>query len=161
MKTTIDTRFFRAGVGTVIYNKRGGVALFERAKNPIGAWQFQQGGIDLDEDLETTLWRELKEEVGLDKADVDSVMEMPEWTVHVTESSLSDASKSRFGQAHKWFFIGLAEGVEIDLSTATDDEASDFRWTNFADAIDHTESLKKHVYQKLETYFDTKIRPAI
>ena len=45
--TAIDTRFFRAGVGTVIYNSKGQVAWFERAQNPVGVWQFQQGGIDL------------------------------------------------------------------------------------------------------------------
>lgn len=29
--TTLDTRFFRAGVGTVIYNQAGLVAWFKRA----------------------------------------------------------------------------------------------------------------------------------
>ena len=82
MKTEIDTRFFRAGVGTVIYNSAGEVAIFERAQNPIGAWQFQQGGIDLGEDFTTTLWRELSEEIGLKEIDFHTMNEYPNWTLY-------------------------------------------------------------------------------
>lgn len=153
----IDTRFFRAGVGTVIYNENGQVALFQRAKNPIGIWQFQQGGIDLGEDLETTLWRELEEEIGLSKADIALIHEMPSWTIHSTKSATKDPEKSRLGQAHKWFFLKLESTVEIDLSKALDDEASDFRWSTFTDAISGTEETKKHVYSELEIYFKEHI----
>lgn len=75
--TTLETRYFRAGVGTVIYNAAGRVVHFERTQNPAGMWQFQQGGIDLDEQPADTLWRELAEEVGLTKEDFDDVHEYP------------------------------------------------------------------------------------
>ena len=148
-----DARFFRAGVGTVIYNQSGQVAMFKRAKFPIGVWQFQQGGIDVDEEIETTLWRELKEEIGLQKNDIEKVEEMPNWTIHATQSSLDDCTRSRLGQAHKWFFLKLKEEVTIDLSKATDDEADDFRFNTFEEAINECEYLKKPVYQELHNYF--------
>ena len=151
--TTLDTRFFRAGVGTVIYNQQNEVFLFKRAKYPVGVWQFQQGGIDLNESTEETLWRELREEVGLEKADFIKVTEMPNWTIYPTADSLADASKSRIGQAHKWYFLELKPDVEIDLEKALDDEASDFRFDTFAGAINETEELKKHVYRELEKFF--------
>ena len=159
MKTEIDTRFFRAGVGTVIYNQTGEVALFERAQNPVGIWQFQQGGIDLGESLETTLWRELKEEIGLEKSDFSTVTQMPNWTVHQYQHTVDDVSKSRLGQAHIWYFLELKSEVEIDLSKALEHEASDFIWTTFADAVSRTEELKRHVYQELEIYFTEYILP--
>lgn len=161
MKTTIDTRFFRAGVGTVIYNTRGEVALFERTRNPVGIWQFQQGGIDIDEHPEETLWRELEEEIGLKERDIDTVTELPNWTVHTTPGAKQISTHPRLGQAHKWFFLALNEGVEIDLDKATEDEASDFRWTSFEDAINETEDLKKHVYRELETFFKSEILPKL
>lgn len=157
MKTSIDTRFFRAGVGTVIYNHKGEVALFERAQYPVGVWQFQQGGIDLDEEPEVTLWRELAEEIGLKKSDFISVTEMPNWTVHTEPDSVVDATKSRLGQAHKWYFLELKPEVEIDLSLATENEASDYKWTTFEDAVEVTQALKKHVYRELQTYFNQQI----
>jgi putative (di)nucleoside polyphosphate hydrolase len=153
MKITIDTRFFRAGVGTVIYNQSGEVVLFERSQHPIGIWQFQQGGIDLGEAPETTLWRELKEEVGLTKDDFNYVTEYSNWTIHSTPSATEDPNNSRLGQAHKWYFLELKSEVEIDLSKAKEDEVSDYRWTNFTEAINETEPLKKHVYLELEKFF--------
>jgi putative (di)nucleoside polyphosphate hydrolase len=153
MKKEIDTRFFRAGVGTVIYNSQGEVASFERAKFPVGVWQFQQGGIDLGEAVNTTLWRELKEEIGLTKDDFQAVTEYPQWTVYQDAVSVADSDKSRLGQAHRWFFLHLKDEVEIDLSKATDQETANYRWVSFQSAIDSTEELKKHVYQELEKYF--------
>ncbi|MCA9358963.1 NUDIX domain-containing protein [Candidatus Kaiserbacteria bacterium] len=157
MKVEIDTRFFRAGVGTVIYNQAGEVVLFERSQYPIGIWQFQQGGIDLNESPEATLWRELREEIGLTKDDFSSVTEMPNWTIYQDTNSVDDVSKSRFGQAHKWYFLELKEDADIDLTRATEDEASDFKWVTFPEAISVTDDLKKHVYRELETYFFEKI----
>jgi putative (di)nucleoside polyphosphate hydrolase len=158
MKTTIDTRFFRAGVGTVIYNQKGEIALFERSQHPVGVWQFQQGGIDLGEDTETTLWRELREEIGLTKNDFDYVVEYENWTIHSTPSATEDSDKSRIGQAHKWYFLELKSDVKIDLTKATEDEASNFRWVTFTEAIGETEEFKKHVYKELEEFFKSKIQ---
>jgi len=153
LMNTVDTRFFRAGVGTVIYNQAGQVAFFKRAKHPVGVWQLQQGGIDIGEDVETTLWRELEEEIGLLKSDIDSIHEMPYWTVYQDKNSVTDPNKSRLGQAHRWFFLRLSDSTEIDLSKAKDNENSDYKWVSFSDAISVTDELKKHVYKELETYF--------
>jgi putative (di)nucleoside polyphosphate hydrolase len=157
MKTEIDTRFFRAGVGTVIYNSKGEVALFERAQNPVGIWQFQQGGIDLGEDTQTTLWRELQEEVGLVESDFEVVTEYPHWTIHQNTNSIADSSQSRLGQAYRWYFLKLKEGSTIDLSKATEDEVANYNWVSFPEAIKTPEKLKKHIYQELEKYFKEHI----
>jgi putative (di)nucleoside polyphosphate hydrolase len=157
MKIEIDTRFFRAGVGTVIYKETGEVAIFERAQNPIGVWQFQQGGIDLGEDFETTLWRELAEEIGLTKNDFVNYREYPGWTYYQDPAALADKNKSRLGQMHRWYFLQLRSDVEIDLSKATEYEASDFKWVSFAQAVDMTDSLLKNAYQQLETFFTESI----
>jgi len=157
MQTEIDTRFFRAGVGTVIYNSKGEVAFFKRSQHPVGVWQFQQGGIDLGEDTKTTLWRELTEEIGLVETDFAGVIEYPHWTVYQDKTSRTDPAKSRLGQAHRWYFLKLKDEVTIDLNKATEDEASEYKWVTFAQAIVETEELKQHVYQALETYFTEEI----
>lgn len=160
MKIEIDTRFFRAGVGTVIYKGTGEVAIFERAQNPVGVWQFQQGGIDLGEDFETTLWRELGEEIGLTKNDFVTQHEYPEWTYYQDPAAMADQNKSRLGQMHRWYFLQLRPEVEIDLSKATEYEASDFKWVSFAEAVSMTDALLKNAYQQLETYFNKTILDA-
>jgi len=159
-KTTIDTRFFRAGVGTVIYRPDGLVAWFERAQHPVGVWQFQQGGIDIGEHTETTLWRELAEEVGLTSHDFDTVTAYPRWTVYQYDYTESDSGKSRLGQAHRWFFLQLRSDATIDLSKATEQEASAVRFVTFDTAIEETSSFKKHVYTELKDYFESHILPS-
>lgn len=159
--TTIDTRFFRAGVGTIIYNQAGQVALFERTHYPVGIWQFQQGGIDLGEDPETTLWRELNEEIGLTAEDIATVTPYPHWTVHTTSESMADPDKSRLGQAHTWFFLELKADRTIDLTKASEDEASQVRFVSFQKAIAATEPHKQHVYRELETFFTEHILPTL
>lgn len=157
--TTIDTRFFRAGVGTVIYTHDGLVAWFERAQHPVGVWQFQQGGIDVGEHTEATLWRELSEEVGLTPQDFDSVVQYPRWTVYQYDYTQDDASKSRLGQAHCWYFLRLRSDVTIDLSKATEDEASAVRFVTFDTVLAETSSFKRHVYAELKEYFESHILP--
>lgn len=156
---TIGTRFFRAGVGTVIYNQTGRVALFERATHPTGIWQFQQGGIDINEHFSSTLWRELKEEIDLSESDIKQVDEMPGWTIYEDLYSINNPETNRIGQAHKWYFLELKPETIINLSDATENEVSDFRWVNFSEAINLTNERKKHVYQQLETYFLEFIKP--
>lgn len=154
---SLETRFFRAGVGTVIYNAAGQVALFERTQYPIGMWQFQQGGIDLGEQPNDTLWRELREEIGLTEVDFASVHEYPHWTVYQPDYTVQDPSKSRLGHTHRWFFLQLKDDLEIDLSKATMVEASAYKWLAFSDVLTDTEPCKLPVYQALHEYFTTTV----
>jgi putative (di)nucleoside polyphosphate hydrolase len=153
----MPTRHFRAGVGTVIYNDAGQIAIFKRIQPPVGVWELQQGGIDLDEVPLDTLWRELHEEVGLTKNDIDSVLTMPDWTLYTTPHGIADQTIPMLGQAHCWFFLKLKSGHDINLDDALEDEASDFRWTTFDDLIALTADYKRHVYETLNTYFENEI----
>lgn len=153
----MSTRFFRAGVGTVIYNEAGEIALFKRASPPVGVWELQQGGIDSGEAPSDTLWRELMEEVGLSRDDVALVTPMEELTVYNRPEALINHSDRLLGQAHQWFFLKLKSGIEIDVRKATEQEVSEFMWTNFENAISLCDDRKKHVYEKLDTFFRTEI----
>ena len=157
MTTTIETRFFRAGVGTVIYNAAGEVAYFERTQNPVGMWQFQQGGIDLGEHPTNTLWRELLEEVGLTQADFDDVHEYPQWTTYQPKDTAENPNKSRVGHTHRWYFLKLRKDVTIDLAKATMIEASAYKWITWDVVLSDTEPCKQHVYQALASYFKESV----
>lgn len=150
-------RHFRAGVGTVIYNAHGEVVLWRRSASPVGTWQFQQGGIDSAEQPEDTLWRELKEETGLEQSDFINVTEYPEWTLQVYPQEVIDhpnqPNPDRFGQAHRWWFLELAPVTTIDLAHATDHEFDDFRWTSWDEALTIPPPYKTHVYRALHQYF--------
>ncbi len=56
----IDEEGFRANVGIILANHEGKLLLGGR----VGAkgWQFPQGGMEVDEDPEAAMYRELREE---------------------------------------------------------------------------------------------------
>lgn len=153
----MSTRYFRAGVGTVIYNDLGEIAIFKRSKHPIGAWELQQGGIDIGEVPEETLWRELHEEIGIIPEDIEHYSLMPGQTICKSPLASDDANIPILGQVHCWFFLKLKSSAEIDLEKSTEDEASEFRWTNFNELISLAGDHKKHVYETLHIYFKNEI----
>ncbi len=149
----MENRYFRAGVGTVIYNDRGEVAFFRRAKYPVGVWQFQQGGIDIGETVELALWRELQEEVGLGKAHFEAITKYPTWLAYADPNALENKQKDRLGQTHQWFFLKLNQGMKIDINRASDHEFDAVKWITFAEAITETDNFKKPVYEALFSYY--------
>jgi putative (di)nucleoside polyphosphate hydrolase len=153
----MSTRYYRAGVGTVIYNDANEIAIFKRSKHPIGTWELQQGGIDVGEVKEETLWRELHEEIGILPEDIEHYALMPGQTIYQSTLAAGDADVQMLGQVHSWFFLKLKNSSEIDLEKSTEDEASEFRWTNFDELISLAGDHKKHVYETLHRYFKEHI----
>ncbi len=56
---------YRPNVAALVVNPAGALLICERATFA-GAWQFPQGGVDPGETLEQALFREVREEVGLE-----------------------------------------------------------------------------------------------
>lgn len=157
----MEGKYFRAGVGAVIYNAKDEIALFRRCAPPVGTWQFPQGGIDTDTSPTATLWRELQEETGLTQADIDTVTEYPDWTIQVYPDEIlhqpDQPNPNRLGQVHRWYFLQIAADTEIDLSQATDEEFDACRWVSWDEALTIPKPYKAHVYQALHDYYKTHI----
>ena len=153
----MTSRYFRAGVGTVIYNQSGQIAIFKRAQHPVGVWELQQGGIDPNEHPREAMWRELAEEIGLTETDVTLTLEMPDWTIYQNRDA-SELLTDILGQAHLWFFLYLKPGVKIDISKASEEAVSDFCWTTFDDLIQRTGPHKQHVYRALKNHYSSQIQ---
>lgn len=156
-------QFFRAGVGSIIYTHAGEIILFQRSDLP-DVWQLQQGGMDAGETPQETLWRELKEETGLTSDDVTLTHEYPDWLYYEYPSAVRGSLRdpNTIGQIHRWYFLALKPGVEIDLTKAVDKEFLDWRTDTFTEvtASDHEHNqLKRAVYQKLEHFFTHTVAP--
>ena len=73
----IDAEGYRANVGIVIINDRGQV--FWARRQGQHSWQFPQGGVDEGESPEQTMYRELREEVGLKPEHVKIIATSKHW----------------------------------------------------------------------------------
>ncbi len=64
----IDSQGYRANVGIVLMRDNGEVFLGQRTGKR--GWQFPQGGVRQGEPVEQALYRELREEIGLEREQV-------------------------------------------------------------------------------------------
>ncbi len=145
--------YFRPGAGSVIYNQFNEIAVFERADLP-GTWQLQQGGMDPEETPEETLWRELSEETGLTSDDFEAVTPYPHWTLYTYPLEIrTHFDVHCLGQVHRWFFLRLKPGQTIDLTKASDEEFTAWRFSTFSELLATTNSMKLAIYTDLAAYF--------
>ena len=108
------TKQYRRNVLAVIVNKEKKILVGERSDRP-GIWQMPQGGIDEGETSEEALMRELKEEIGTDKARIIRKLDF-KISYDFPEELSSDIMKKYKGQIQDWFLLELEDTAVLDLS---------------------------------------------
>ena len=73
----IDSQGYRANVGIVLMRDNGEVFLGRRVGGR--GWQFPQGGVRHGEPVEQALYRELREEIGLEREHVTVAASTADW----------------------------------------------------------------------------------
>ena len=89
----IDSDGYRPNVAIVLCNSDDKVFLGKRLKED--AWQFPQGGIDGGETPEQAMYRELGEEVGLDRGHVELIGRTRGWLKYDVPSRWLKTNKKR------------------------------------------------------------------
>src|SRR5215475_12592054 len=110
---------YRSGVGIMLLNPVGEVFVGRRIDMPVmPAWQMPQGGIDPGETPRQAALRELKEEIGTDKAEI--LGESAGWLQYDLPSDLAGGIwGGRYrGQRQKWFVMRFT-GSDADIDLAT------------------------------------------
>ena len=96
---------YRPGVGIMLLNRDGPVFVGRRIDMPAGlaAWQMPQGGIDPGETPREAAFRELREEIGTDKAEI--LGETESWLHYDLPAEIAgNPWGGRYrGQRQKWF----------------------------------------------------------
>jgi putative (di)nucleoside polyphosphate hydrolase len=111
---------YRPAVGVMLLSRAGEVLVARRIDMPImPAWQMPQGGIDPGETPLQAALRELKEEIGTDKAEI--LGESSTWLKYDLPSELARGMwGGRYrGQRQKWFFMRFT-GSDTDIDLATE-----------------------------------------
>lgn len=141
-----EARKYRRGVGVMLVNARAEIFIARRNDVPSAAWQMPQGGIDRAETPRTAAYRELREELGTDNAEV--IAESNEWLYYdLPEEVAKRAWGGRWkGQRQKWFLMRFkGSDAEINVATAHP-EFNAWRWASIDELESLAVSFKKRLY---------------
>jgi putative (di)nucleoside polyphosphate hydrolase len=137
---------YRPCVGIMLLNPAGHVFVAKRIDMVTEAWQMPQGGIDEGEDPAETALRELKEEIGTDKAEI--LAESAGWLSYdLPDELIGKIWKGRYaGQRQKWFAMRFT-GNDADIDIETEEpEFSEWKWTPRATLPDLIVPFKRQLY---------------
>ena len=144
---------YRPNVGIMLINRKGLIFAGKRLDQTVEGWQMPQGGIDEGEDAPTAALRELKEETGIDKAEI--VRERDDWLIYdLPDNLIGIALHGHYrGQKQKWFALRFTgKDGDIDLASGTP-EFSEWRWVTAAEMMDLIVPFKRDVYKKVLSAF--------
>tara|TARA_B100000035_G_scaffold278680_1_gene257803 strand:- start:353 stop:826 length:474 start_codon:yes stop_codon:yes gene_type:complete len=147
---------YRLNVAMIVLNEEN-KSLFCKRKNTDN-WQFPQGGVDEDENIESAMFRELNEEVGLERENV----EIKAVSQNLIYYDIPRSIRSRVlggqykGQAQIYFLLKLMSG-EIDLNLENTPEFDQYSWVPFWFPLNRVVDFKKEAYRRALIEFKNQI----
>ena len=160
MSDVIDSDGFRANVGIVLMRGAGDVFLGRQVGGR--GWQFPQGGLLSGERLQQAAYRELYEEIGLARSDVELVGQTTRWLRYRLPPKY--VRRNRFpmciGQKQRWFLLRLKrEEAQFDFGRTPEPEFDQHRWVNYWEPVREVIYFKRAVYVKALTELATLAFP--
>ena len=145
----IDDEGFRANVGIILADDRGRLMLAGRVGRK--GWQFPQGGILVGEDPEQAMYRELREEVGLEADDVTILGVTSDWLRYRLPDKFIRRNSMPLcvGQKQLWFMLQLKtspDRVRFDLGEEPEFDRA--RWVDFWRPVNEVIYFKRRVYAR-------------
>jgi putative (di)nucleoside polyphosphate hydrolase len=132
MSVDRETLPYRPGAGVMLLNRDGKVFVAQRLDSTLEAWQMPQGGLDEGEDPEDGALRELEEETGIARHQVEVIARAPEALLYdLPEDLVGKLWKGQWrGQRQHWFLCRfLARDEDVNIAT----EHPEFRAWKWAD----------------------------
>jgi putative (di)nucleoside polyphosphate hydrolase len=148
-----EQRPYRPCVGIFLLNNDGLVFAGRRIDSRAEAWQMPQGGIDARESPLQACMREMREEIGTNRAEL--ISQHDDWLYYDIPLPLADRLwQGRYkGQKQKWMALRFT-GDDSDINIATEEpEFCEWKWLSPHDLVDLAVPFKRDVYQNVLAAF--------
>jgi len=149
---------YRPCAGIMLINSKGRVFVGQRIDTTAEAWQMPQGGIDEGESPKEAALRELREEIGTDKATI--LAESRDWLHYDLPEALQGklwGGKYR-GQRQKWFLCRY-DGKDDDINLETEHpEFRAWQWVAVEDVPHLIVPFKQQLYRAIVDEFTPYLR---
>jgi len=149
MGDVIDRDGFRANVGIVLMQDDGRVFIGRRSGGK--GWQFPQGGMRRGEGAEDALFRELNEEIGLSRDDVEVVAQTRGWLRYRLPERFvrRDSRPVCVGQKQRWFLLQMTRPeTPFRFDLTGEPEFDRWRWVDFWQPVREVIYFKRTVYTR-------------
>lgn len=140
---------YRSGVGIMLVNRKKEIFVGKRIDNHSDAWQMPQGGIDVGEEEDLAVFRELKEETGIDEIYVRFLKKSRNYFYYNLPYNLQKKfwGGKFLGQKQRWYLLEfIGDDSKIDVKTA-DPEFSQWKWVERQKIISNIVAFKRKMYE--------------
>ena len=151
---------YRPGVGIMLVNPANRVFVGQRFDSTVEAWQMPQGGIDDGEKPKQAALRELWEETGIRKDQVEKIAKARDWVHYdLPDDLLGKVWKGRYkGQKQRWFLFRFL-GQDSDVNIVTEHpEFSVWGWKTRDEMLGAIVPFKRAVYSQVFDEFGRWLR---
>jgi putative (di)nucleoside polyphosphate hydrolase len=145
----LDKDGFRPNVAIILLNQRNEVFWGKRVRQH--SWQFPQGGIKYGESPEQTMFRELYEEIGLTREQVQIVARTRDWLRYeVPDQWIRRELRGNYrGQKQIWFLLRLTgRDCDVCLRRSEKPEFDAWRWHDYWVPLEAVIEFKRDVYRQ-------------
>ncbi len=152
---TSDPSLYRPNVGIMLINPEGKIWVGSRIDNTTPYWQMPQGGIDKNEDTETAMWRELYEEISVQKSDCKILDKTHDWIYYDLPDDLINTlwGGKYKGQKQHWYALRLtAPDTTINIQT-DHPEFKAWKWIDADKLVEAIVPFKRQVYTQVLNAF--------
>jgi putative (di)nucleoside polyphosphate hydrolase len=149
MSDYIDSQGFRANVGIVLM--RDGGELFLGGRRDGRGWQFPQGGVRRNEHPDEALYRELHEEIGLQREDVQLLASTSRWLRYRLPQRYVRRKSGQvcIGQKQRWYLLRMvAEESRLNFDATPEPEFDSGRWVDYWSPVREVIYFKRSVYAR-------------
>ncbi|MGD0958468.1 MAG: RNA pyrophosphohydrolase [Methylomonas sp.] len=145
----IDSKGYRPNVGIILCNDNDQV--FWAKRKGANSWQFPQGGIDGNEDPEAAMFRELWEEIGLNREHVEILGRTRYWLRYKLPDKYirKNSAPLCIGQKQIWYLLRLrTDDANVRFDCGVKQEFDNWKWVDYWFPLKDVVYFKRRVYRK-------------
>jgi len=148
----LDKEGYRPNVGIILANPRNEVFWGKRVAQH--AWQFPQGGIKHGETPLEAMYRELEEEIGLQRAHVRILGRTREWLRYEVPEKWMRRAREGVGAPYRgqkqiWYLLRMVgRDCDVKLRASGHPEFDAWRWHDYWVPLETVIDFKREVYRQ-------------